>query len=201
MGGIAALLDATIPVNFDLHDALWVPAHFHTYLLEGVLSSVRSLFVASSNAAARCRRFSFGGSPEWESSAAGRCFCWVSTSPAPEECRDATRSNRRRVRRWRASRLSERSFYLSVWSWWRPKHFDSCVFLNQRSAGEEPPDLGVGGSRRDDRLALAPLYRSGDVSIPVHHFLHVIMPRRRGPFGVVVHGAGGAPAREKRFGS
>ncbi len=36
-GGIAAVLDATIPVNFDLHNTLWVPGHFHTYLLEGVL--------------------------------------------------------------------------------------------------------------------------------------------------------------------
>jgi cytochrome c oxidase subunit 1 len=37
VGGIGALLDATLPFNFDLHNTLWVPAHFHTYLLEGVL--------------------------------------------------------------------------------------------------------------------------------------------------------------------
>lgn len=37
VGGSAALLDATIPINLDLHNTLWVPAHFHTYLLEGVL--------------------------------------------------------------------------------------------------------------------------------------------------------------------
>lgn len=37
VGGIAAVLDATIPINFDLHNTLWVPGHFHTYLLEGVL--------------------------------------------------------------------------------------------------------------------------------------------------------------------
>lgn len=37
VGGIAAVLDATIPVNVDLHNTLWVPGHFHTYLLEGVL--------------------------------------------------------------------------------------------------------------------------------------------------------------------
>ena len=36
IGGIGAVLDATIPLNFDLHNTLWVPAHFHTYLLEGV---------------------------------------------------------------------------------------------------------------------------------------------------------------------
>jgi cytochrome c oxidase subunit 1 len=37
VGGMAAVLDATIPVNVDLHNTLWVPGHFHTYLLEGVL--------------------------------------------------------------------------------------------------------------------------------------------------------------------
>lgn len=37
VGGIGAVLDATIPVNVDLHNTLWVPGHFHTYLLEGVL--------------------------------------------------------------------------------------------------------------------------------------------------------------------
>jgi cytochrome c oxidase subunit 1 len=37
VGGIAALLDATIPLNFVLHNTLWVPAHFHTYLLCGVV--------------------------------------------------------------------------------------------------------------------------------------------------------------------
>ena len=37
VGGIGATLDATIPVNVELHNTLWVPAHFHTYLLEGVL--------------------------------------------------------------------------------------------------------------------------------------------------------------------
>jgi cytochrome c oxidase subunit I len=37
VGGIGAILDATIPANVDLHNTLWVPAHFHTYLLEGVL--------------------------------------------------------------------------------------------------------------------------------------------------------------------
>lgn len=37
VGGAAALIDATVPFNFDLHNTLWVPAHFHTYLLEGVM--------------------------------------------------------------------------------------------------------------------------------------------------------------------
>ncbi len=33
LGGIGALLDATINFNVHLHNTLWVPAHFHTYLL------------------------------------------------------------------------------------------------------------------------------------------------------------------------
>jgi cytochrome c oxidase subunit I len=37
VGGIGAVIDATVPLNLDLHNTLWVPAHFHTYLLEGVL--------------------------------------------------------------------------------------------------------------------------------------------------------------------
>lgn len=37
LGGVAALMDSLIPVNFRLHNTLWVPAHFHTYLLLGVM--------------------------------------------------------------------------------------------------------------------------------------------------------------------
>lgn len=31
IGGLAAVIDATITNNFVLHNTLWVPAHFHTY--------------------------------------------------------------------------------------------------------------------------------------------------------------------------
>ena len=37
IGGVGAVLDSLIPVNFRLHNTLWVPAHFHTYLLLGVM--------------------------------------------------------------------------------------------------------------------------------------------------------------------
>lgn len=37
VGGAAAGLDASIVFNFQLHNTLWVPAHFHTYLLLGVV--------------------------------------------------------------------------------------------------------------------------------------------------------------------
>lgn len=37
VGGTAAVLDSTIAVNFRFHNTLWVPAHFHTYLLVGIV--------------------------------------------------------------------------------------------------------------------------------------------------------------------
>jgi cytochrome c oxidase subunit 1 len=36
IGGFAAIIDATITNNVVFHNTLWVPAHFHTYYLEGV---------------------------------------------------------------------------------------------------------------------------------------------------------------------
>lgn len=36
LGGIAAVTDSTIMVNFRFHNTLWVPGHFHTYMLLGV---------------------------------------------------------------------------------------------------------------------------------------------------------------------
>lgn len=37
IGGIGAELDASVPFNVHLHNTLWVPAHFHTYLLGGCM--------------------------------------------------------------------------------------------------------------------------------------------------------------------
>lgn len=37
VGGIGAEIDASVPFNVHLHNTLWVPAHFHTYLLGGCL--------------------------------------------------------------------------------------------------------------------------------------------------------------------
>lgn len=36
IGGIAAVTDSTIMVNLRFHNTLWVPGHFHTYMLLGV---------------------------------------------------------------------------------------------------------------------------------------------------------------------
>jgi len=36
-GGVGALVDTTISVNKVMHNTLWVPAHFHTYMLLGVV--------------------------------------------------------------------------------------------------------------------------------------------------------------------
>jgi cytochrome c oxidase subunit 1 len=37
IGGVAAVIDSTIATNFRFHNTLWVPAHFHTYFLMGVV--------------------------------------------------------------------------------------------------------------------------------------------------------------------
>jgi cytochrome c oxidase subunit 1 len=37
IGGLGAVLDAIIPLNFRFHNTLWVVAHFHTYMLMGVV--------------------------------------------------------------------------------------------------------------------------------------------------------------------
>jgi cytochrome c oxidase subunit 1 len=37
IGGFAAVVDSTIAINKVLHNTLWVPAHFHTYMLLGIV--------------------------------------------------------------------------------------------------------------------------------------------------------------------
>jgi cytochrome c oxidase subunit 1 len=37
LGGIGAVIDSTVSVNLLFHNTLWVPAHFHTYFLMGVV--------------------------------------------------------------------------------------------------------------------------------------------------------------------
>lgn len=37
IGGTGAVLDSIIPINLRFHNTLWVPAHFHTYLMMGVI--------------------------------------------------------------------------------------------------------------------------------------------------------------------
>lgn len=37
IGGVGAVIDSIVPVNSRLHNTLWVPGHFHTYLLLGVM--------------------------------------------------------------------------------------------------------------------------------------------------------------------
>ena len=45
IGGTGAVIDSLIPINFKFHNTLWVPAHFHTYLLMGVMLWALALFV------------------------------------------------------------------------------------------------------------------------------------------------------------
>ena len=37
IGGVGAVIDSLIPINFRLHNTTWVVAHFHTYLILGVV--------------------------------------------------------------------------------------------------------------------------------------------------------------------
>ena len=37
IGGVGAVIDSLIPINFRLHNTTWVVAHFHTYLVLGVV--------------------------------------------------------------------------------------------------------------------------------------------------------------------
>ncbi|MDQ1349634.1 MAG: cytochrome c oxidase subunit [Acidobacteriota bacterium] len=40
IGGIGAVIDSTIAVNAKLHNTLWVPGHFHTYMILGLVMFV-----------------------------------------------------------------------------------------------------------------------------------------------------------------
>lgn len=43
VGGVGAVMDSLIPLNFRLHNTLWVPAHFHSYMLLGVVLWILAL--------------------------------------------------------------------------------------------------------------------------------------------------------------
>lgn len=44
IGGVGAVIDSTISANLRLHNTLWVPAHFHTYFLAGLVFMVVGYF-------------------------------------------------------------------------------------------------------------------------------------------------------------
>lgn len=44
VGGVAAVIDSTVAVNARFHNTLWVPAHFHTYFLMGVVLMILGTF-------------------------------------------------------------------------------------------------------------------------------------------------------------
>lgn len=52
IGGIGAVIDSTIAVNAKFHNTLWVPAHFHTYMIEGLVLIVLGYFYHYCQAAA-----------------------------------------------------------------------------------------------------------------------------------------------------
>ncbi|MBM3394454.1 MAG: cytochrome C oxidase subunit I [Betaproteobacteria bacterium] len=65
IGVIPAIVDATIQVNFVMHNTLWVPGHFHMYLLLGLLPMLLgTLYFATT------RR-------DWQESGADRMMFWI----------------------------------------------------------------------------------------------------------------------------
>lgn len=44
VGGVGAVIDSTIAVNSSFHNTLWVPAHFHSYMIEGLVLMVLGYF-------------------------------------------------------------------------------------------------------------------------------------------------------------
>ena len=40
IGGVAAVIDSTVAANLRFHNTLWVPAHFHSYILMGVVPMI-----------------------------------------------------------------------------------------------------------------------------------------------------------------
>ncbi|MCC6766621.1 MAG: cbb3-type cytochrome c oxidase subunit I [Deltaproteobacteria bacterium] len=44
IGGVGAVIDSTIAVNTKFHNTLWVPAHFHSYMIEGLVLMVCGYF-------------------------------------------------------------------------------------------------------------------------------------------------------------
>lgn len=65
IGVIPAIVDATIRVNLVMHNTLWVPGHFHLYLLLGLLPMLLgTLFYATTR-------------DNWQESAADRMMFWV----------------------------------------------------------------------------------------------------------------------------
>lgn len=44
IGGVGAVIDSTIAVNKTFHNTLWVPAHFHSYMIEGLVLMVLGYF-------------------------------------------------------------------------------------------------------------------------------------------------------------
>ena len=67
IGGRGAVIDSTIAGNFRLHNTLGVPAHFHTYMLMGLVPMVLGYFYHACQEAA----------PREEANALQRAIFWL----------------------------------------------------------------------------------------------------------------------------
>ena len=164
------------PDQLDLHNTLWVPAHFHTYLLEGVfLFIVGWLFVSLEQRSGALSPLIVRWSRSGNLRRRGPLLAGL--------------LHRRRTRR--SASLRNRTGAWSAHGEPRDgRSAHSRCWFDRRSGRSISPSAssGIGGARVKSRriwawailaativFALAPLYRSGDVSIPMHHLLHVVM--------------------------
>ena len=69
IGGVAAVIDSTVMVNTRFHNTLWVPAHFHTYYVMGVvLMILGTVFHLADRAVEDCRRAGRSRGRSWRPS-------------------------------------------------------------------------------------------------------------------------------------
>lgn len=68
IGGIAAVIDSTIPVNNAMHNTLWVPAHFHSYYLFGAAGFTWAYLFHS-----------LSGTQGWVQHSVARWLSWIYT--------------------------------------------------------------------------------------------------------------------------
>ncbi|MBX2930777.1 MAG: cbb3-type cytochrome c oxidase subunit I [Chitinophagaceae bacterium] len=65
IGGFAAVVDSTIALNSSLHNTLWVPAHFHTYMLMGVVLFILGFLYYLFSGNNKEEKDSFGNAGFW----------------------------------------------------------------------------------------------------------------------------------------
>ncbi len=79
IGGAGAVLDSLIPINFKFHNTLWVPAHFHNYLMMGVglwMMAMVSYLLERAAGRTASRRTTIWAPALMVAGGYGFIFCW-----------------------------------------------------------------------------------------------------------------------------